>query len=495
MDSENTFEMNTIKRSTPYWTFLIPIIYVSIIFRNAINASFGLADDHLHFEANIASQKSFLQYFHFYFQLQPWGQTPRFNPSQLMAWTIESTLFGTNPLGWRLVQLLAVLISGIAIGIAARNFGLLLNFTPRKTLYLTVLSQALFLSLPFWSETIGRIGAPETLAAVVISLMLLNVSIMITNPSNWLNHVFLAVNTVLLIGFKENLILVVLCSVFAQVIFLYLEIHKRRFLTAILLILQVSATLFVVLGFLPELISSGQEVNGAGIGLSRLIIGKWVMVPAISLFISLFALYSTSERFRREIIIANFCLSSLVVIEYFIMAGRLGGHYGFLSGVFLAIQTVITVAALEKFKKLSLISISTLIVSGLIFNLTSTKDYFTRTIQFKNEIVSLESIQESKLIQNIVIIASKEEHYEAVSSIISFNFKPKLTYFLLVTNDFPEGALRESLTKFSSEGNANWHITPIDQLRSRLECVAVVFSETNQFDQCEEKIAISWLGA
>ena len=487
--------MNTIKRSSSYWTLLIPMIYVSIIFRNAINASFGLADDHLHFEANLASQKSFLKSFHFYFQLQPWGQTPRFNPSQLMAWTIESTLFGTNPIGWRLIQLLAVLISGIAIGIAARNFGLMLNFTPRKTLFLTALSQALFLALPFWSETIGRIGAPETLAAVVISLMLLNVSIIIANPSNWLNHVFLAVNTIVLIGFKENLILVGLCSVFAQMSFLYLEIHKRRFLTTILLILQVSAALFVVLGFLPELISSGQEVNGAGIGFSRLIIGKWVIVPAISFFISLFSFYSTSAGLRREILITNICLSLLVVIEYFIMAGRLGGHYGFLSGVLLAIQTVITIAALEKFKKLSLISISTLIVSGLILNLVSTKDYFTRTIQFESELASLESIQKSRPIRSVVIIASKEEHYEAVSSIISFNFNPKLTYFLVVTTDFPEGSLRENLMKFSSDGNTNWHIAPIVQWRSGLECVAVLFSEIDQFDQCEEKIAISWLGA
>ena len=487
--------MKTKLQNDLVWIAALPLVYGLIIFRTSTNAWFGLADDHLHFEANINSGGNFFKNFDFYWQLQPWGHSPRFNPSQLIAWTFESTIFGINPNGWRMTQLLAVLISGAAIGIAVRNLCALLNYDSKKTVLFTIISQALFLALPFWSETIGRIGAPETFAAVAVSFMLVNTSRILANPDSVINFIFLAINSAVLVGFKENLLIIGLCSLFMQIVFLRTKKNHNFVIHTVLLLLQASIILLLIFGFLPELISSGQEVNGAGIGLSRLIIGKWLIVPSLSLGILLFSYLFSNEKFKLQVLAFNFCLTTLVVFEYFIMAGRLGGHYGFLSGVLLLAQSIVTVITLKKFKKATFALMSVLTLSGMILNLVNTNEYFQRTIQFKYELSQLEKIQISKGLSDVVIIASSEEHYEAVSSVVSFNFKPGLHYFLVVTKNFPAGPLKDKLFRFSNQGNKEWHISPLYERESDADCVAIGFSTRIESNQCKEELRISWLGA
>jgi hypothetical protein len=465
------------------------------IFSTSVKAWFGLADDHLHFEAQINSSRSFYEYFNFYFQLQPWGQTPRFNPSQLIGWAIESTIFGVNPLGWRVTQLFAVVICGVAIGIAIRNFCNHFNLTSKKSHLYPLFGQAIFLALPFWSETIGRIGAPETFGAVAITLVLINISRILDNPDSMMNYVFLAINTVLLVGFKENLLMFGFFCVLIQVYWLHKNEYFNRVKHLFLIVLQLIVMSFLVFGFLPELISSGQQVNGAGIGFDRLILGKWLIVPSLSIGILVFSYLFSWPKNRPQLLKINLCLTLMVFCEYFIMAGRLGGHYGFLSGVLISIQTMLSIVSLKMFKKVSVALVSLLTISGLVFNLTTTNTYFQRTIEFKQELLELEKIQQSKDLRTVVIVASSEEQYEAVRSIVIFNLKPEMKYFLLVTDDFPDGQLRNNLIKISVDGNLDWHILPIDEWAGDSNCVEIRFSSQQELDQCNDEIRISWLDA
>jgi hypothetical protein len=476
------------------WILALPTFFCMTIARSSVKAWFGLADDHLHFEAQNNASGNFYENLNFYFGLQPWGQTTRFNPSQLIGWTMESTIFGVNPLGWRVMQLIAVVICGTAVGIATKNICKYLNVSSNKSKFYYVFAQAIFLALPFWSETIGRIGAPETFGAVALSLILVSISRILIYPDSIVNFVFLAMSTILLVGFKENLLMIGFSSIILQLHFIRKNQYSNRLKFIFLIFLQLAMISLIIYGFLPELVSSGQQVNGAGIGFGRLVMSKWLVVPALSFGVLIFSHLFSWPKYRPQILKINLGLTTLVFCEYFIMAGRLGGHYGFLSAVLLSVQTVATIVALEKLRKLSIVVVSALTITGLVFNLVNTNAYFERTSIFKQELLRLKEVQQNKDLRNVVITASSEEHYEAVSSIVSFNREPGIRYFLVVTDDFPEGQLRNNLVKFSFDGDLDWHISPIDEWTSNLNCVAIGFSLREELEQCVEEIRISWIG-
>lgn len=472
---------------------IIPGFFVSILIIPTLNSWFGLADDHLFAEAIRSTDGSFEAIFRYYFNLQPWSHSPRFNPSELLGWTLETSIFGSNALGWRIIQLIALLASSITIGISIRKISGYLGYSANKTNLSTILGQGVFLALPFWSETIGRIGAPETFASVSLSLILLNAINMVIRERITFNLFWLCLNTVILVGFKENLIVIGISSMMFQVCYLLQanrEIQKRIIIS---LLIQLTSIALVIVGFLPNLLDSGQEVNGAGIGLSRIVITKWIVVPIFSFCILLISQVVNRNQQQTRNFHTNIFICSLISIEYFIMAGRLSGHYGFLSSILLSTQVLVLLHKIQKFKKSVVGVLLTFSILGISFNTSSTLDYLNRTNRFKQELNNLRDILQRQNINTVVINVGSLEEYEAVSSVTSFTSNEKAEFFLQVSDSLPEGLLKTNLLKYSNYGFKEWHLEPLTDWQNMQACISIQFSERARNDSCKYAQQITWL--
>lgn len=485
--------MIKIKKLGSIQVLILPAIITSILIVPTLNSWFGLADDHLFVEAIRSTNGTFGETFKYYFNLQPWSHSPRFNPSELFGWTIETFFFGSNALSWRIVQLIALLASSIAVGISIRKISKHLGYSANRTLVSTIIGQATLLALPFWSETIGRIGAPETFASVSLSFIFLNVVNTVTGYRTIPNLFSLGLNTVILVGFKENLIVIGIASLIFQ--FTYLLNTNRPLQKKIVLSLlaQITYIVFVIIGFLPELLDSGQAVNGAEIGLNRIVITKWIIVPMFSFCISLFAFVVNLHEQKSRIFQINILFFALILIEYFIMAGRLSGHYGFLSSILLTAQFLFLLHKMQKFQKSTIAFLLCISTLGISINISSTLDYLNRTAKFKHEINNLSLALQKHRIDTVVINVDSLEEYEAVSSITSFTTNRNTNFYLKVADALPEGLLKENLVKYSNYGFEEWHLRPIGDWQKKENCISIQFSSEVQIGSCKYAKKITWL--
>lgn len=472
---------------------IIPVLFVMSLIPASAGAWFGLADDHLFAEALIATDESISELFRFYFNLQPWGDSARFNPSELFGWALETYLFRVNALGWRIIQLTALLIGTIAIGLALRKISNLMGYSRNKTLGFLLFGQSVYLALPFWSETIGRIGAPETFAAVSLSLGILNIANILAQCRTVNNFYWLGINTIALVGFKENLIAIGLCSLTFQFVLIMKTNAKFKLKFAGIALLQLFYIIFIVLGFLPELLLSGQAINGQSVSLSRFVITKWVVIPIVALSVLVFTYFLTERHIKNRILKVNSLLCFLIVTEYFVMAGRLGGHYGFLSSVLLAIEIIVSIQHLRSFQLMLTSFILVLAFVGIAANIMSTWSYLDRTRIFKQQLSQLEQIKKEYKIESVVINVKSIEEYEAVSSITSFSYDFRTKFYLVVSDIGVTGELQSKLLNYSTNGFRDWHIQPLRDLENKSECISVNFSRDSDSGSCEYGQKITWL--
>ena len=473
--------------------FLLPIVFVGLLIPNTLTAWFGLADDHQFAKALSTGEGDVSHYFSYFYGLQPWGATSRFNPSQLLGWTLETILFEKRAFMWRATQLLAVLIAIYSVGRATQ---IIMNFSrpnQRFNLLISAFAQGLFLSLPFWSHTIGRIGAPETFAATILALLYLCYASAMKNPNKIKYPVMSATLTCLLIGFKENLITIGLLSLALQIVFMNRKTKgkiKKWFKVALLC--QTLYFTFVIFGFLPTLVNQGEDIYGTGIGLERFRIGKWLIVPIFSLAILLVSAYVV--KLKRSILRVQCICLFLVLCDYFVMRGMLSGHYGFLSGTLVAIQLALLILCREMLNRKFASILAVALIAGILLNFNNTQRILSDSKIFKNQIDLIESKLLGFDIANIVITVRSVDEYEALVSLSSFLQNTDSKIFLRVDGELSEGGLADTLYQSELNGNLSWGVNAYDSLQIGNDCVEVFFAETSSKSICETSQYMSWLG-
>ena len=470
---------------------LIPLIFVIILTPNSLKGWFGLADDHHFIEALESSKGGIKGIFDYFFQLQPWGNTTRFNPTQLFAWSVETSLFGDNSILWRLIQLLAVLSAGYAIGRATYlGLEILLPDLKQKSMF-AISFQGVFLSLPFFGESIGRIGNPETFAAATLSCLILFHLKQFQNCNSVKYSWSICILNIMLIGFKENLLPIGLISLSIQALCINRSTSfKLRFGHVTPMSIQILYFMYFLLGFVPALIGQGQDIYGNDLGVSRFTLGKWLILPLGSLILLL--LYIAMKRdFLKGLVIQSICVA-LVFLDYFIMGGKLSGHYGFVSGFVIMCQLLFFLTTTRFLGQHLLYFLIPAIFVGATINIKLNIEYLNNTRDFQSEIKDLrQEINSLEKVDVVIIIRSLDE-YEAVSSVTSFARSSDTSFFLQNEGKFEKSNLSEDLKKAEITGNKEWHISPSAFRTKTNPCVEVYFSRSNQGKTCASSVFVSW---
>lgn len=471
---------------------VLPFLFVLILLPNSLRGWFGLADDHHFIEAYDSAQGNLQGIFDYFFQLQPWGDTTRFNPSQLLAWSLETTLFGDKAILWRTLQLIAVFTAVYAIGRSTYlGLSLFLPNFPRKRV-LAISFQGIFLSLPFLGESIARIGNPETFAATTLSLLILFHLKQFQNSNSLKYSWLIALLNIILVGFKENLFPLGLISLLLQVLYLLrCDSIKGRISQIAPLLFQLFYFVFFIMAFVPTLLGQGQDIYGNEIGINRFSIGKWIILPTASLF--LFVLNIIKRRDSLLGLLLQIVCVFLVFLDYFIMGGKLSGHYGFVTGFVLMCQLLFFLAATDFLGKNLLYFLIPAISIGITTNGIFTMEYLNSTRVFKNEISELRQKIASGEGSDVVIIIRSLDEYEAVSSTTSFARSPKTKFYLKNEREFEENILSNHLRDAETAGNKIWHILPSSSRKITTSCIEVYFSKSEIKKTCDQSVFVSWL--
>jgi hypothetical protein len=242
----------------------------------------------------------------------------------------------------------------------------------------------------------------------------------------------------------------------------------------------------------PKLIGQGEDIYGNGIGISRFVIGKWIILPLGSLF--LFILNVIIKRKSIKELVLHFVFVLLVFADYFIMGGKLSGHYGFVSGFVMMCQLLFFLTTTRFLGKYLMYFLIPTILIGSMVNIKYNIDYLNSTKNFRSEISDLREKIDSFKAADVVIIVRSLAEYEAVSSTTSFARSPKTNFFLQIEGKFEENVLTDDLLNAELYGNKIWHISPREFRKKTDKCIEVYFSKATQEKTCTTAVFISWLG-
>jgi hypothetical protein len=272
MNKKQNVRLNKIS----YLTVLLTVPFIALSF----HSNFGMIDDHLYLQVgDPVKYPNISQIFHNYFSLQPYGRTKRFQPTQLILWSLQSWLFKLNSkesaVLWYLVPTLLMLISAILLVKLVKALNQLISIETNLSWFSRVTLEIAFcitfLALPVWKTSGFKLGIPEIYELPLILLCLLLAVRIYIEPWVLRNFAFLTFTCIALTGVRETAFWYGLIPSITFIFYRSRLDRKQNLIRLALSVTSILVTIWIIGGYYYQVLHSGSDVYGAPIGIARML--------------------------------------------------------------------------------------------------------------------------------------------------------------------------------------------------------------------------------
>lgn len=504
----------------------VPALFGFYLYSPMLGAKLGLIDDHefIRFLSVGSRDLTAIPAMLETSEVANFGETARFRPAYYSLRALGSVLHGTNGAQWYLFRVIffLLLIVGLSLliqKVASRAFKL----SDTQATVLAAAAGLLIAGMAAWQDIVTRLGPSELYLSLGLLISGWGIWYLATKRLQFLGAVLISLGFSLAVGSKENTISLI-APLLLTMLLLWIAGSSKFALIAAGLV-SISATAFTAAGFLPSVLSSGEDVYGASRSLSGALGAVFQLWPfwvalVVGLVGILLALRTELPKLHKGLL-SLLAFSPLLVTvseaffyQYSIVAGAFGpARYGvvteltgILSLAFLA-MAIIRIGSHPRSKLLVPISIATaaglLVPMGQLSNSFSYREFSEANAsylnaQFQSLAQTAELISASSIGQ-VLYIVDEPYDYERISAskqYIEYLSGAETKYFLYA--DFSKVQfdqftlpLAESLQDWSGNGNADWEITALTSLNQEAATLCVHFGQTPDPSPCSES---QWIG-
>lgn len=505
----------------------IPALFGFFLYSPMLGAKLGLIDDHefIRFLStggrNISAIPAMLETS----EIANFGETARFRPAYYSLRALGSVVHGTNGSQWFFFRILFFLLLLVAISLLVQKVSQrVFKLTDVPAAMLAAVTGLLIAGMASWQDIVTRLGPSELYLSLGLVITGWGLWYLATQKLQWLGSVLVTLGFSLAVGSKENSITLLGPLMLALLILFLFGSSKPALVVAAAI--STLATTFTAAGFLPTVLSSGEDVYGASRSLSGAL---GAMVQLWPFWISLaVAVAGTVLSLRgqlgssRKVLLALLSFSPLLIVlsesyfyQYSISAGGNFGpaRYGViaeLTGILSLAFLGMAAFSLRTYPKSSLaLPVAVAAIAGLILPLgqlgtslgyrafsQANAEYLN--VQYQSIEQTANFIKETS-IEQVLYIVDEPYDYERISAsrqYIEYLSNTESTYFLYtdfskVQFDQFTAPLAESLQSWSEEGNSEWFLSPLDSLDPESPLICVHFGQNPDPSPCAQS---QWIG-
>lgn len=504
---------------------LAPAIYAFYVYSPMLAARLGLIDDHEFIRfltiggQNFAAIPSMLEGT----EIGRFGETDRFRPAYYFFRAVGSVLHGTEGFQWYLVRILLFL--AVVIAIAALVF-----VVSEKAFKLSAITSGLMAGstgllvagMSSWNDIVTRLGPSELFVAWGLTVTAWGLWFLYTKKREWLGALLVALGFSLAVGSKENSISLI--APLAVALLLAVLQGGKLLWNLLAFAPSAAATLYTAMGFLPSVLSDGQDVYGQ----SRSIEGAfgaavqiWQFWLALIVAVVAIALGVKSSRSKiQKLLIAALGATPLFATfseSFFYQYSVSGGNFtpgryaivvelvGISSLVFIGLASfVLARSGLKALRPVALVTLAfTFFPLGQLAASGGYRAGAEANAQYLNaQFNALQStanyLKEANVSQ-VLYLVDEPYDYERISAsrqFIEYISGETRDYFLWtdfsrVQMDQFTLPLAEELQKWSAEGNQDWKLKPLDSIDNEAPLLCVHLGAEPQASPCSQS---QWIG-
>ena len=510
-----------------YWSPIPAVLFAGFAYSPMLGAKLGLIDDHefIRFLStggrSLAAIPTMLETT----EVSNFGETARFRPAYYSLRALGSVIHGTNGSQWFFFRILFFVLLLIAISllvqkVAQRAF----KISDIPASFLAASTGLLIAGMASWQDIVTRLGPSELYLSLGLAVTGWGVWYLATQRLQWLGTVLIALGFSLAVGSKENSITLLAPLMLALLILWLFGSSKPALVVAAAI--STLATAFTAAGFLPTVLSSGEDVYGASRSLSGAL---GAMVQLWPFWIALVAgVAGTALSLRgqlgspRKVLLALLSFSPLLIVlsesyfyQYSISAGGNFGpaRYGViaeLTGILSLAFLGMAAFSLRTHPKSALaVPVAVAAIAGLILPLgqlgtslgyrafsQANAEYLNAQYQAIEQTANF--IKESS-IEQVLYIVDEPYDYERISAsrqYIEYLSAAQSKYFLYtdfsrVQFDQFTLPLAEELQRVSAEGDTGWSMLALDSLNQEVSTLCVHFGQNPAPSPCSQS---QWIG-
>lgn len=454
-------------------------------------------------------------------ELANYGDTARFRPVYYLLRAIETVIHGTDGFQWYLwrISLFAIFVFGATalVILLARKMGLSIYLASGLALIfgLTLLAQR------SWTDIVMRLGPSELYLALGMLTMGYGIWVSLTTRKHALGMTLLTFGFIVSAGSKEN----ALSLVWVTSIFLLLfGLKERKWVhMGLALLANLTFAIFVGLGFLPSILSSGTDVYGsqrsvAGwLGALVAIPQFWITLAATALLILVVWKTRPGKRALLELLLLASPLVLVVSDAFFYQYSVFAGSFSPARyGVVIEAMAILSLILLVIFAwglptkgfpsrtfSLSAAGLLALFPAMQIFTISQTFETSSKNAEYLNyQFQALESVStqlaEGSAVQ-VLYVSDEPYDYERINASRQYfevlsGTDPAVFLFTDFSNasiDQTTLPLAEELQQWSQQGNPEWKILPIGSLDQNLPTACVHFGVDPVNSPCSQS---QWIG-
>lgn len=393
-----------------------------LVFLPLLPLKLWLIDDHeiVLFLTKLHAE-GFVGFWHQWIQMPDFGAMPRFRPIYYVLRAIEILVWQDNTFLWVTTRLTFAFVFAVSI------FRLMSKaVSPFSALLISLAT----LATPWLTDTLFRLGPSEAYAVLFVALLIFA---MVPRSGN-IRWLAVAACIAMLVGIKENFAILIPLSMWAA--FALVRDKKRIAATFALVCVIFSISCVAVLAYKLYL-SSGVDVYNHSTGNERLTtvlhslffsIKGWLSIVIVGL--TAYAVFLENTEVQRNVTVSVFlgCVAILLFNLYFysgvpsIRVRYAFPYWPIVLGMFLY-GSIRVGCRYEKFqghalKNGSLILLGVVVTGLMVNNMWRGYQYASATIRTDEAISQI--IQKSQVVDEVVVIVTREVDYEPVFSIARF---------------------------------------------------------------------------
>lgn len=493
------------------------------IFEPSLNSQWGILDDHeIMYFSPPSHPMGFIDLIPTLLtktEINPSSTYLRFRPVYYFFRLIEVRLWSSDsPFPWYLARIFIYIFFISVLYIFFKQFN------GRLTGGVLAILVALF---DFWNGIFSRLGPAETYAIIGISFFMIGVLILLRNKGSNFARFLLMVGTVISIGSKENMIIILIPEIMVFGLFLRKPL-KRDIFSLLMIFISLLTTLWVGLTIIFRIKLYGADFYGKSIGiLDRiLILNQYVaenyllilFLGFILLIGILGAVLKQIENLRIRFLNLTFGsigIFLLIISQQFFYSGSIWGRYNIPYALFLPFTLSLIANFLQNLPNnhnkylshLTTLGISAVIVlffihPGNIKTLRNiSNEYAILTNQFASKLKEIKYFGSTNSDSAIVFYGNNPGNdYEKIISYIRFLRSDQFLNDILIYRDPPmdyqnsfsqlDASLEEQLVLWSELGKLDDGIRPIsDYYKNPNNCLLISLEEKHpQEITCESVI-------
>jgi hypothetical protein len=454
-------------------------------------------------------------------EISPSSTSPRFRPVYYFLRLVETRLWSSeSPFPWYLTRIFIFIFFTSVLYIFFKRFnGRLLGGI------ITILVA----TFNFWNGIFSRLGPSETYAIIGFSLFMIGVLVLSKNKESNISWFLIMVGTVLAIGSKENMIIILVPELFLFGLFFRKPINRNIF-PIFMISISILMTFWIVLTLFIRMKTNGADFYGNSIEIfDRLFFfGHYfsenylvMLFLGIVLIIGIMGLTRKGFkhlRFRFLTLVFGTCgILLLIFSQQYFYSGSIWGRYNIPYALFLPLLLSLVASFVQnlpynrnKFlSHLTTIGISVVIAiffinpHNLFLLRNISKEYVVITQEFASSMDDIKYFAITNQNSAIVFYGKKPENdYEKIISYIRFLRSDSVTNDIYIYRDPPadykesfsklEASLENELGLWSSGGKVDVGVRPIDDYyKNPNDCLLVSFEAVHpNIFSCESVIVV-----